>query len=164
MTRRQTFALAALVLAATLGATLAGQVTPTSRAWAQFRSTPSLSGVATAPVPDNLRVLWTHETGSLVESSAAIVDGVAYIGVGNGDLLAIDAASGKVRWKYATGANDLGIGPMGFGGKTTLLGVKICAANRLPASYFVSISYMCWAYRRQGVTLDAEGKIGKWLY
>ena len=61
-------------------------------------------------------------------------------------------------------ANELGIGPMGFGGKTTLLGVKICAANRLPASYFVSISYMCWAYRRQGVTLDAEGKIEKWLY
>lgn len=61
-------------------------------------------------------------------------------------------------------ANELGIGPMGFGGKTTLLGVKICAANRVPASFFVSISYMCWAYRRQGVTLDAEGKIGKWLY
>jgi fumarate hydratase class I len=61
-------------------------------------------------------------------------------------------------------ANELGIGPMGFGGKTTLLGVKICAANRLPASYFVSISYMCWAYRRQGVTLNADGKIGKWLY
>jgi fumarate hydratase class I len=61
-------------------------------------------------------------------------------------------------------ANELGIGPMGFGGKTTLLGVKICAANRLPASYFVSISYMCWAYRRQGVTLDAAGKIEKWLY
>jgi len=61
-------------------------------------------------------------------------------------------------------ANELGIGPMGFGGKTTLLGVKICAANRVPASFFVSISYMCWAYRRQGVTLDAAGKIGKWLY
>jgi len=61
-------------------------------------------------------------------------------------------------------ANELGIGPMGFGGKTTLLGVKICTANRVPASYFVSISYMCWAYRRQGVMLDADGKIGKWLY
>lgn len=61
-------------------------------------------------------------------------------------------------------ANELGIGPMGFGGKTTLLGVKICAANRLPASYFVSISYMCWAYRRQGVTLDSAGRIGNWLY
>src|SRR5216684_5737301 len=45
-------------------------------------------------------------------------------------------------------ANKLGIGPMGFGGKTTLLGVKICAMNRLPASFFVSVSYMCWAYRR----------------
>jgi fumarate hydratase class I len=61
-------------------------------------------------------------------------------------------------------ANELGIGPMGFGGKTTLLGVKICAANRVPASFFVSISYMCWAYRRQGVELDGEQRIVKWLY
>jgi fumarate hydratase class I len=61
-------------------------------------------------------------------------------------------------------ANDLGIGPMGFGGKTTLLGVKICAANRLPASFFVSVSYMCWAYRRHGVELNAENTIARWLY
>jgi fumarate hydratase class I len=61
-------------------------------------------------------------------------------------------------------ANELGIGPMGFGGKTTLLGVKICAANRLPASFFVSVSYMCWAYRRQGVTLNSDGALGQWLY
>jgi fumarate hydratase class I len=61
-------------------------------------------------------------------------------------------------------ANKLGIGPMGFGGKTTLLGTKIGVLNRLPASYFVSVSYMCWAYRRQGVKLDSEGKIEKWLY
>ena len=61
-------------------------------------------------------------------------------------------------------ANELGIGPMGFGGKTTLLGVKICAANRLPASFFVSVSYMCWAYRRQGIKLGANGEIEKWLY
>ncbi|MFM1768559.1 MAG: hypothetical protein RJA22_1088 [Verrucomicrobiota bacterium] len=61
-------------------------------------------------------------------------------------------------------ANELGIGPMGFGGKTTLLGVKACAVNRLPASYFVSVSYMCWAYRRQGVTLQPAGEITGWLY
>jgi fumarate hydratase class I len=61
-------------------------------------------------------------------------------------------------------ANDLGIGPMGFGGKTTLLGCKIGAANRVPASYFVSVSYMCWAYRRQGTVLDANGAITSWLY
>jgi fumarate hydratase class I len=60
--------------------------------------------------------------------------------------------------------NKLGIGPMGFGGKTTLLGCKIGALNRLPASFFVSISYMCWAYRRQGFVLDGQGKILKWLY
>jgi fumarate hydratase class I len=61
-------------------------------------------------------------------------------------------------------ANKLGIGPMGFGGKTTLLGCKIGALNRLPASFFVSISYMCWAYRRQGFLLNDRGKIVKWLY
>jgi fumarate hydratase, class I len=61
-------------------------------------------------------------------------------------------------------ANELGIGPMGFGGKTTLLGVKICSANRVPASFFVSVSYMCWAYRRQGVELDAQSNITRWLY
>src|SRR2546427_3944018 len=61
-------------------------------------------------------------------------------------------------------ANKLGIGPMGFGGKTTLLGTKIGVLNRLPASYFVSVSYMCWAYRRQGVTVASDGTIREWLY
>jgi len=61
-------------------------------------------------------------------------------------------------------ANKLGIGPMGFGGKTTLLGCKIGTLNRLPASFFVSVSYMCWAYRRQGVSLDNSMKLKSWLY
>ncbi len=51
-------------------------------------------------------------------------------------------------------ANSLGIGPMGLGGKTTLLGVKVAARTRLPASYFVTIAYCCWACRRQTVRLD----------
>lgn len=49
-------------------------------------------------------------------------------------------------------ANQLGIGPMGFGGKTTVLGTKIKGLHRLPASYFVSVAYMCWAYRRRRMT------------
>ena len=61
-------------------------------------------------------------------------------------------------------ANDLGIGPMGFGGNTTLLGCKVGVLNRLPASFFVSISYMCWAYRRHGMILDGRGQIRGWLY
>ena len=61
-------------------------------------------------------------------------------------------------------SNKLGIGPMGFGGKTTLLGCKITSLNRLPASFFVSVSYMCWAYRRQGIELSSNNEIKKWLY
>ena len=61
-------------------------------------------------------------------------------------------------------ANSLGIGPMGFGGQTTLMGVKIGVLNRLPASFFVSVSYMCWAFRRQGITLNADHAIAEWLY
>ena len=61
-------------------------------------------------------------------------------------------------------ANQSGIGPMGFGGKTTLLGCKIGKLNRLPASFFVSIAYMCWAFRRRGFTLDLQGAVMNWLY
>jgi len=62
-------------------------------------------------------------------------------------------------------ANRLGVGPMGFGGRATLIGCKITAANRLPASFFVSVAYDCWAFRRLGVRLDpASGAITGWLY
>ena len=52
-------------------------------------------------------------------------------------------------------ANELGIGPMGLGGKTTLLGVKIAARTRVPASFFVTIAYMCWACRRRTIVAFA---------
>ncbi len=55
----------------------------------------------------------------------------------------------KLEKRLTDEANQLGIGPMGFGGKTTVLGTKIKAINRIPACYFVSVSYMCWAYRRR---------------
>jgi fumarate hydratase class I len=62
-------------------------------------------------------------------------------------------------------ANRLGVGAMGFGGKASLIGCKIGAANRLPASFFVSVAYDCWAFRRLGVRLDAAtGAIAEWLY
>jgi len=49
--------------------------------------------------------------------------------------------------------NQLGIGPMGLGGKSTLLGARVVSTHRLPASYFVSIAYMCWAFRLRRLTL-----------
>ncbi len=61
--------------------------------------------------------------------------------------------------------NDLDIGTMGFGGMVTLIGCKIGALNRLPASFFVSVAYDCWAFRRLGVELNASsGAIEHWLY
>ncbi|MEP7355429.1 MAG: FumA C-terminus/TtdB family hydratase beta subunit [Acidobacteriota bacterium] len=62
-------------------------------------------------------------------------------------------------------ANTIGVGTMGFGGKNSLIGCKVMAANRLPASFFVSVAYDCWAYRRLGVKLDVQsGAITQWLY
>src|SRR5215468_5713310 len=73
-----------------------------------------------------------------------------------------DAELDKLEQDIVETANKLGIGPMGFGGKTTLLGAKIGVLNRLPASFFVSVSYMCWAYRRHGASLGKNGEIQKW--
>lgn len=61
--------------------------------------------------------------------------------------------------------DKLKIGTMGFGGNSTLIACKVGAQNRLPASFFVSVAYDCWAFRRQGVVLDAKsGAIKRWLY
>jgi fumarate hydratase class I len=59
-------------------------------------------------------------------------------------------------------ANQLGVGPMGFGGRTTLLAVKIGVLDRLPACYFVTVTYMCWADRKAAVSID-EGGEATWL-
>jgi len=71
----------------------------------------------------------------------------------------------KLETEIMEQANTLGVGAMGFGGQASLIGCKITAANRLPASFFVSVAYDCWAFRRLGVRLDAAtGAITKWLY
>src|SRR5919109_1421063 len=49
--------------------------------------------------------------------------------------------------------NKLGIGTMGFGGRVSLIGCKVGVQNRLPASFFVSVAYDCWAFRRLDVVL-----------
>jgi fumarate hydratase class I len=97
-------------------------------------------------------------------------DRVSGMACGKAQLLrALDDANpdpmlAAVEHSVVAKANQSGIGPMGFGGKTTLLGCKIGKLNRVPASFFVSISYMCWAFRRQGIDLSADGSIARWLY
>ena len=60
-----------------------------------------------------------------------------------------DPRLARLERKVLDEANSLGIGPMGLGGRTTLLGVKIAARPRVPASFFVTVAYMCWALRRR---------------
>lgn len=67
-----------------------------------------------------------------------------------------DPALAALEERITLEANQLGIGPMGFGGKNTILKTHITALHRLPASYFVTVSYMCWAYRRRRMTVRGE--------
>ncbi len=70
-----------------------------------------------------------------------------------------DAGLDALEQELTTSLNGLGIGPMGWGGKTTILGVKIGQRARVPASFFVSISYMCWAYRKGELRREGD----RWL-
>lgn len=71
---------------------------------------------------------------------------------------------GKLEDRILKESRTLGVGPMGFGGAAALLGVKIGALSRLPASFFVTVSYMCWAFRRRGALISAKGGLKRWLY
>ena len=66
------------------------------------------------------------------------------------------AVLSKLEKKLLADINQLGIGPLGFGGKTTALGVKIGVNHRHPASYFVDVSVSCWADRRARLTLQIQ--------
>src|ERR1035438_5632599 len=68
--------------------------------WPQFRGNPSLTGIATSSVPKTLKLLWTFEAGDSIESSAAIVDGTVYVGSQTSELIAVNLADGKLKWKY----------------------------------------------------------------
>jgi fumarate hydratase, class I len=81
------------------------------------------------------------------------------------DDVNVDARLADLEAEIMRTVNTLGVGTMGFGGRVSLIGCKIGALNRLPASFFVSVAYDCWAYRRLGVRLDAaSGVITRWLY
>ncbi len=68
----------------------------------------------------------------------------------------IDPVIAELEVRITKEANELMIGPMGFGGKPTILSTRITGVHRLPASFFVTISYMCWAYRRRRLNICGE--------
>ena len=68
--------------------------------WASFRGNPQLTGVADSELPENPQLLWTFQTGDMIESTAAIVDGIVYVGALDGTLYAIDAQTGEKQWTH----------------------------------------------------------------
>jgi eukaryotic-like serine/threonine-protein kinase len=92
---------------ATQAPTAVSLAAPADR-WNQFRGSPQLTGVSDTKLPDALKVLWTYEAGDAIESSAAVVDGVVYVGSVTGELHAVNLSDGTLRWKYK--ASDTGIG------------------------------------------------------
>ena len=112
----------ALILASAM-TPLVGQAPHSAPAneWRQFRGSPQLRGVSSSPFPSTPKLLWTYESGDPIDSSAAISGGVVYVGAGTGDLLALDLASGKLLWKYATG-NLIGESSPAVGTDTVFVG------------------------------------------
>jgi fumarate hydratase subunit alpha len=65
----------------------------------------------------------------------------------------------KLEKEIFEAANMTGIGPMGLGGKTTVLGVHIDYAFRHPASFPAAVAFNCWAARRASARINADGTV-----
>ena len=102
-------------------------------------------------------VSWTDYYEWMKDVSRDDPETIAYVEAENAYTESQTAHLADFEAELYEGANQLGIGPMGFGGKTTVLGVKCTTLGRLPASYFVSVSYMCWACRRASMVLASDG-------
>jgi len=70
-----------------------------------------------------------------------------------------DPEVAKLEQELREAANSTGIGPMGLGGKTTVLDVKVDYAYRHPASYPVAVVVQCWAARRASARIYSDGKV-----
>jgi outer membrane protein assembly factor BamB len=122
----------------------AGPAAAPADEWRQFRGTPRLTGNSSTTLPTTLKVLWTYDVGDLIDSSAAIANGVVYIGGGNGDLIALDLATGKLRWKYSTG-NLIGESSPAVGSNAVYIG----DLGGLVHAVNIADGKPLWTYRTQ---------------
>ena len=70
-----------------------------------------------------------------------------------------DPEIAKLEKEIFEAANMTGIGPMGLGGKTTVLGVHVDYAFRHPASFPAAVAFNCWAARRASARINADGAV-----
>jgi len=107
LTRAALFVLLAPALAAQSAPASAPTQSPAGE-WRSFRGSYQQTGLSASTPPAALKLLWSYDAGEIVESSAAVADGVVYVGGGDGDLTALDLASGALKWKYKTADNLIG--------------------------------------------------------
>src|SRR4051812_25682636 len=95
-----------VAVAALCAATVSAQAPPSG--WPQFRGSAALLGTTAATLPDTLTLRWTYDAGDAIESSAAIADGVVYVGSQTGELHAVNLADGTAKWKYKASPDGIG--------------------------------------------------------
>jgi fumarate hydratase subunit alpha len=75
------------------------------------------------------------------------------------DEVNADTEIAKLEKEIHEAANMTGIGPMGLGGKTTVLGVHVDYAFRHPASFPAAVAFNCWAARRSSARIGSDGSV-----
>ena len=129
----------------------------TTDSWPQFRGNLLNTGVSPTTViggdsgggtgngPGILKVLWSYDAGDVIESSAAIADGTAYVGSGKGELLALDLWSGKLKWKYVT-TEPIGESSPAVGGGMVFIGDLVGVFHAVNAADGRGV----WSYKTGG--------------
>jgi outer membrane protein assembly factor BamB len=101
------------------------------------------------------KAVWTVQVGAVLHSSPAVVDGVLYIGCRDRNLYAVDAAGGKVKWRFQCGPAD---GPVqGFNSSPTVADGVVYVGSRDRNIYAIDAATgeRRWAYPT-GSTVDSS--------
>ena len=134
---------------------LRSQVQFPPETWSQFRGTHQNIGVSVSGVPRDLKLLWTWEAGESIESSAAIANGVVYVGSQSGDLTALNLSNGSVRWKYRA------TGPIGESSPCVSNGVVyIGDLNGTVHAVGAGDGHRIWTFKTQGEVKSSPVVVG----
>jgi eukaryotic-like serine/threonine-protein kinase len=128
-------------------------------AWPMFRGSPALQGLASTPLPPLLRLRWSFQAKDSIESSAAIADGVVYVGAMDGFLYAIDLASGTLRWQYQAAGPIQESSPCVHGGM-----VYVGDLNGVVHAVDTSTGKARWTFKTDGEIKSSPNVVGDRVY
>jgi outer membrane protein assembly factor BamB len=149
-----------VALAAALGGVAAALQGPAvSDAWPMFRGSPALAGVSATSLPTPLRLRWSYQAKDAIESSAAIADGVVYVGSMDGSLYAIALATGVLRWQYQTKSQVGESSPLVHGGL-----VYVGDLDGVFHAVDVSTGKARWTFKTDGEIKSSPNVAGDQIY